>query len=233
MNTFLWHTTLFMMVISSSLCLADNTTDLGTFGTVFPIQEKHIIEVLTAKMQSDEGKRLLSDMDAQIKQIREKSHVVPRPVSHITPTPEHNSFLFDPSISLKQDLADHNGTRFYNAGDRVNPLDSITLSKRYVFIDGDKPSQIEWAKRMHTQQNTSIILVKGDPVTLMREQDSAFFFDQEGAMVDRFQLKHVPCSMHQEGNQLRITEWTEDELEDAERQPPSLPSEGPIEGKVP
>jgi conjugal transfer pilus assembly protein TraW len=208
------------------MCFAENITDLGTFGTVFPIQEKHIIDVLKAKMQSDEGKRLLAGMDAQLRQIRESQSVVPTPVPGITPSPQHSSFLFDPSISLKQDLADHKGTRFYNAGDRVNPLDAMTLSKRYVFIDGDKPSQMAWAKRMQAQQETMIILVKGDPVTLMRDNDLTVFFDQEGAMVSRFQLKHVPCSMHQEGKMLRITEWTEDELEDSAMQVRSFPSEG-------
>jgi conjugal transfer pilus assembly protein TraW len=214
------------MMVISPLCFADNTTDLGTFGTVFPIQEKHIIEVLKAKMQSDEGKQLLAAMDAKIKQITETQHVVPTPVSNITPSPEHASFLFDPSISLKQDLTDHNGTRFYKQGDRVNPLDSMTLSKIYVFIDGDQPKQVAFAKQMYDQQNTVIILVKGDPITLMREQGLAVFFDQEGAMVNRFQLKHVPCSMHQEGKMLRITEWTEDELENSAMQVRSFPSEG-------
>ena len=197
-------------------CFSEQITDLGIFGTVFPIQEKHIIEVLKAKMQSDEGKQLLAAMDAKIKQITETRHVVPTPVSHITPSPEHASFLFDPSISLKQDLTDHNGTRFYKAGDKVNPLDSMTLSKIYVFIDGDKPKQVAFAKQMHAQQNTAIILVKGDPITLMREQDLSVFFDQEGAMVSRFQLKHVPCTLRQEDKMLRITEWTEDELENSE-----------------
>ncbi len=215
------------------MSFAENITDLGTFGTVFPIKENHIISVLKAKMQSDEGKQLLAGMDEKIKRIRNDRHVVPAPVGGVMPSPQHNSFLFDPSLSLKQDLTDHQGVRFYKAGDRVNPLDSMTLSKRYVFIDGDKPGQIEWAKRMQAEQNTLIILVKGDPVTVMRNHAITVFFDQEGAMVNRFQLKHVPCSMHQEGKWLRITEWTEDELEDSAMPWHSLASEGPIEGKIP
>ena len=31
-------------------------------------------------------------------------------------------------------------------------------------------------------------------------------------MVQRFKLRHVPCSMKQAGKSLRITEWVEDEL---------------------
>ena len=196
------------------LCLAHNIKNLGTFGTVFPIQEKHIIQVLISKMQGDEGKKLLKGMEDQITQIQESHRILPKPLSHITPTPKHDSFLCDPSLSLKQDLKDHNGTRFYKAGTRVNPLDTMTLSKRYVFIDGEKKSHVAFAKRLNAQKKTMIILVKGDPVKLMAEQEIKVFFDQEGAMVDRFHLKHVPCSMHQEGNKLRIIEWTEEEIED-------------------
>jgi len=186
--------------------------DLGTFGTVFTIHEKHIIEVLKEKIQSDEGKQLLRTIDEQVEKIRAQGHVVPTPVGNITPSPENNSFLFDPSMALTQDLWDHQWVRFYKAGDRVNPLDFMTLSKRYVFIDGERKDQIAWAKRMQEEKNTVIILLKGDPLTVMHDQDMTVFFDQEGVMTHRFQLKHVPCMMSQEGKRLRIAEWTEEAL---------------------
>ena len=203
--------TLFVFALSH-LCFAEKIKDLGTFGTVFTIHEKHIIEVLKGKIQSDEGKQFLRTIDEQIDTIREQGHVVPTPVGGITPSPENKSFLFDPSIALTQDLLDHQGVRFYKAGDQVNPLDFMTLSKRYVFIDGERKDQIAWAKRMQEAQNTVIILLKGDPLTVMRDQDMTVFFDQEGSMAHRFQLKHVPCMMCQEGKMLRISEWTEEAL---------------------
>jgi conjugal transfer pilus assembly protein TraW len=164
------------------------------------------------KLASPKGQQLLRDFETRLKKAGEEKHYVPAPVATITPTLEHRSYLFNPSVSLSQDLFDHNQVRFYKAGDSVNPLDSLTLSKEYLFIDGDKPLQVEWAKRTQNHKRIAIILVKGDPMRLMYRQNIKVFFDQEGAMTSRFQLSHVPCSLAQEGKMLRITEWTEDEI---------------------
>ena len=192
--------------------LCAEVKDLGVFGTTFPILEKNIISVLKAKMQSEQGKELLGKLERQRKKIIQEEHYQPRAVEGLLPTPIHNSYLFDPAISLSNDLSDHQGTRFYKSGDALNPLTHITLTKEYVFIDGARPKQVQWALQKQRQTNTMIILVNGDPINLMKEHQTHLYFDQEGAMVHRFQLKHVPCVMRQEGKMLRITEMTEEEL---------------------
>ena len=179
---------------------------------VCPIKERNILEVLQEKLASPVGQNLLREFETNLKKMSEEKHYVPTPVASLTLTPEHRSYLFDPSVSLAQDLVDHNQICFYKAGDQVNPLEHMTLSKEYLFIDGDRPDQISWAKRLQSHKKVMVILVKGDPMRLMVEQDIKVFFDQEGAMTKRFQLTHVPCSLAQDGKRLRITEWTEDEL---------------------
>lgn len=186
--------------------------DLGVFGTTFPIREKNIISVLKSKMQSEQGKELLGKLERQRKKIIQEEHYQPKTVSGLLPTIEHNSYLFDPSIALSNDLTDHLGARFYKAGDSLNPLEHMTISKEYVFIDGDRPKQVQWALQKQRQTNIMIILVNGDPINLMKEHQAHLYFDQEGAMTQRFQLTHVPCVMRQEGKMLRITEMTEKEL---------------------
>lgn len=186
--------------------------DLGTVGAVFPIIERHIIDVLKDKLQSEQGRALLKDFEKRLKNVVANEAYLPKSVLTITPTPEHTSYLFNPTVSFAQDVSDHKGTRFYKAGETVNPLDHITLSKDYLFIDGDRPKQIEWAKGYQQQKKAMIILVKGNPFAVMKDHGLQVFFDQEGAMVQRFKLRHVPCSMKQAGKSLRITEWVEDEL---------------------
>ncbi len=186
--------------------------DLGVFGTTFPILEKNIIHVLKSKMQSEQGKELLAQLENKRKKIIQEEHYLPKAVEGLMPTTVHNSYLFDPAISLSNDVSDHQGTRFYKAGDSLNPLELMTLSKDYVFIDGDRPKQVEWALQKQRQANTFIVLVKGDPLKIIKEHQINIFFDQEGAMTHRFQLTHVPCVMQQEGKWLRITEVTEEEL---------------------
>jgi len=186
--------------------------DLGVFGSTFPILEKNIISVLKSKMQSEQGKELLEKLERQRNKIIQEKHYQPKAVEGLMPTTVHNSYLFDPAISLSNDVSDHHGTRFYKAGDTLNPLEHMTLSKDYVFIDGDRPKQVEWALQKQHQANTFIVLVKGDPLNLMKEHQTNVFYDQEGAMTHRFHLTHVPCVMQQEGKWLRITEVTEEEL---------------------
>lgn len=201
----------FLLLCWPSCTIAD-ITDLGVYGTTFPVRERNIITVLTEKMTSDKGKEVLNALEKKLNDMAERSHYVPKSADHVTATPVHNSYLFDPSLSLSHDLSDHQGTRFYTAGEPLNPFDHITLSKEYVFIDGNRPKQIEWVKTLKKEKRMMIILVKGDPMTLMKTHGLNVFFDQEGAMTTRFQLSHVPCVMAQEGKMLRITEWTEEEI---------------------
>jgi conjugal transfer pilus assembly protein TraW len=190
--------------------------NLGVFGVTFPIKERSLMEVLREKLQSEQGRVLLQAFEERLKKLTEESRsYIPKPVESVTPTTKHKSYLFNPAIVLPHDLKDHEGNRFYKAGDLINPLDHITLSKDYLFIDGDKPKQIEWAKGYQKQKQVMIVLVKGDPITVMKDHQIQVFFDQEGAMVQRFKLKHVPCSIVQDGKNLRITELVENELKEA------------------
>lgn len=186
--------------------------DLGVVGTVFPIKERNIMEVLQEKIASPMGKKLLHGFETRLKEAGDSKHYLPTPNTTLTPTTEHRTYLFNPSMSLDRDLADHNGTRFYQAGTKVNPLNQIILSKEYLFIDGDRPRQVAWALAYKKTKPAMIILVRGDPMRLMRASGVQVFFDQEEAMAKRFQLTHVPCSMAQEGVYLRITEWVEEDL---------------------
>ena len=186
--------------------------DLGVVGTVFPIKERNIMTVMQEKLNSPMGKKLRKDFETRLKDLGESQHYLPTQNTTLTSTKEHRTYLFNPSISLDRDLADHNGTRFYQAGTKVNPLNQITLSKEYLFIDGDRPRQVAWALAYKKTKPVMIVLVRGDPMRLMRASGVQVFFDQEEAMAKRFQLTHVPCSMAQEGVYLRITEWVEEDL---------------------
>lgn len=199
------------MCINGCFTSAD-AKDLGVFGTTFPVLEKNIITVLKEKMTSEIGRKLLGLLEEKQRKIADEKYYVPKAIQGLTPTVVHTSYLFDPTISLPHDMSDHQGKIFYKAGAPLNPFDHMSLSKRYVFIDGDRSQQVAWAKKLKEHQNMMIILVNGDPLKLMKEHEIEVFFDQEGAMVQRFQLRHIPCVMAQEGTLLRITEWTEEEI---------------------
>ena len=204
----------FLLILFSinTIYAASQIKDLGVFGTVFPVIEKNIMQVLMEKLQSEQGRQVLSDFETSLKTMRDKAEFVPQPVAGLTSTVEPKSYLFNPGLSLNHDLTDHEGTRFYKKGDVVNPLDHMTLSKDYLFIDGNRSKQVAWAKAQQHSKHVMIVLVSGDPMKIMKDHDMQVFFDQEGAMVKRFQLTHVPCVIRQEDKMLRILEIPEEEL---------------------
>jgi conjugal transfer pilus assembly protein TraW len=53
------------------------------------------------------------------------------------------------------------------AGQRVNPLDFVTVRQSLVFIDADDRDQLEWAMRRYTDLTAKIVMVKGAPLEAM------------------------------------------------------------------
>lgn len=179
--------------------------DLGIFGSTFEIQEKDIREVLNEKLHSESGQKLLQDLMQGLKD-KGQNPTFKEP-ENISNAIENNSFLVDPSITLTSDFKDHQGIVFYKAGTLLNPLHHITLSKGYVFIDGDNLKHQEFAQNLNQNKSMMIILVKGNPLKMMKENPHVkVFFDQEGFMCRRFQISRIPSTVEQEGLMLRVTE---------------------------
>lgn len=83
----------------------------------------------------------------------------------------------------------------------------MTLSKGYVFIDGDNLRHQEFAQNLNQNKSMMIILVKGNPLKMMKENgDVKVFFDQEGFMCKRFKISKIPSTVEQEGLMLRVSE---------------------------
>ena len=77
----------------------------------------------------------------------------------------------------------------WRAGTRVNPLDTVPLRQRLVFLDGDDPAQVAWAMGRTTALNAKLILVRGSPFALMKAEQRRFYFDQSGHAHD--QVRHA------------------------------------------
>lgn len=201
---FLAYTTLIITFFSAYVFAA--IVDLGEHGATFEILEKDLLKVLQQKMSSGEGQQLLAQLDENL--MKEKINgPQPKAVPHITLAKDDREFYVDPSLELSTDLSDHKGQVFYKAGEKVNPLSMITLSKGYIFIDGDKKSHIEFAKNVCNQKHMFIILVKGNIQQIQKENPSLhIFFDQDGVMCHRFQITKVPSVMEQDGLKLKVTE---------------------------
>ena len=182
--------------------------DYGQQGTVYPIVEQDFLKEIMAKLKVMEQNGKLAKFQNGVKKQMVDSVNKPKPVAGITTTKFAKSWLFDPTIFLDHDLADQNGRVFYKAGNKVNPLDHISLTKTLIFIDGDDETQVKWALKQDKirKGKTKIILVKGAIIDLMKQTKTRLYFDQNGTLTKKFSIEHTPAKIEQEGKKLRISE---------------------------
>ena len=178
---------------------------LGTFGQTFAIIEEDLVEAMQTKLKALEKSGAILEHQANIQKKTIENIQRPNPVAGLVKTQKPRVFMYDPSILVPYDLKDHKGQVFINAGTIVNPLDSHQLSRVLVFIDGDDPTQVQWAINKNPS-NTKIILVNGSPFELMKQYLTTFYFDQTGKIINKFGIGQVPARVSQKEQQLQIEE---------------------------
>lgn len=203
----------FMIMILSITLL--NAKDLGVMGETFPIQEESLLVVIQKKLKNLEGLGKLSDMENEIKKRIKDTLLHPRPVLNIGHTKIKVIHMYDPSITVKCDLKDQNGTIFHHKGEIINPLKTVSMTKPLLFIDGDEPCHIEWAKKkLHQNRQSKVILIKGKPFDIKIESNDPtlgtyehpIYFDQEGILTKKLDIKNVPAIVSQKGDLLEVKE---------------------------
>jgi len=179
--------------------------DLGVRGQVWEIKETDLLVYIKGKAAEFEksGKLAAWQDDAE---TRARSYVeTPNPVTGITNATVERSRLFDPSITVRKDILDHQSRVITRAGTTVNPLDYLPLTTSMIFINGNDPAQVSWALNVETKNK--IILTSGTVANLMRQHKRALYFDQKGLITDRFGITTVPATVIQEGRALRVREF--------------------------
>jgi conjugal transfer pilus assembly protein TraW len=185
----------------------------GCFGATFEIVEEDLLEVIQKRLQTPEAQAKLDLYEKEVIASMEKAAYQPKAATGWSPATERVTRYMDPSIAYDQDLSDQNGQVFYHKGDPINPLSYLTLTKSYLFIDGDSDKEVAFAKKLKCEKNIKIILVKGPVLKLRHETKSDISFDQNGVMIKRFGLTHIPCLVSQEGTLLKIDEWDKASIE--------------------
>ncbi len=187
---------------------------LGTIGPAYEIAETdalaHIQALLQKKQKSGELQRWQNEA---IK--RSLQHIgSPKPVPHLTTVVKRAVRVLDPTVSYPRSIKTDEGKVIVPAGMRLNPLERMTLSKRYVFFDGRDPQQRKAVKRLVQREGHKVkpILVGGSWLTLTRAWKTQVYFDQQGTLSRRFGLRAVPSVIRQQGTQLLLEEVPAKEL---------------------
>ena len=182
--------------------------DLGVIGPVYPITEPSLLEVILAKLRDAEATGALAKLHREARTGITRGIENPAPIAKITKTPKARSFYFDPSIVVPSAITDADGRVLIAPGTRVNPLDTVSMSKQLLFIDARDATQVGRAKTLVDERGgkVKVILTGGSYLDLMRRWKRPVFFDQQGQLTDKLGIRHVPALVTQEGKRLRIDE---------------------------
>lgn len=190
------------LLLSQCFLLTANAQDLGVFGETFEIAEEDLLQHMMGKLKKMEQR---GDMKIAQKQIQEKIRQnieKPKAVQGITETKKEREFKFDPTITVTQDLADHNGKIFARAGEQFNPLDRVKMTPM-LFIDGNSGKQVSWAlkkiedRKIFRHDFAKIVLVKGSPFDLQEKLNRQIYFDQQGLLTKKLGIEHIPAIVFQ------------------------------------
>ncbi len=181
---------------------------LGTIGPVYAITEPDLmVEIDTTLRQATADGRLARfETEARTRILR--SIEDPPPIAGITKATRQSTRFHDPSMVVPEAITDAAGRIVVAAGTRVNPLDTVTLSKPLLFFDGRDDAQVTRARELLDRHRGAIkpILTAGSWLALMRRWKQPVYFDQHGQITARLGITRVPALVTQEGKRLRIDE---------------------------
>ena len=180
--------------------------DLGAHGPVFEIIEPSLLDSIKARLRDMEATGELDRMQQDMQDTTRAYVNRPRPVEGVGKAETYATWDVDLSITLSEDLADHNGQVFARAGTVVNPMAYSRFNKRIVLLDGDDADQVAFALADGDELDTLLVLVNGDPLGLMREHGRRFYFDQDAVLVERFGIQNVPAVVQRADPVMQVEE---------------------------
>lgn len=198
-----WQEVVGVTTIEDAVRRITRQIDLGSVvGPSYQIEEPDILELI-------EQQAAKIDWEAEVERIRE-GILTQRTTGRSLPHAVHDdSYLVDLTITNNQDLAGPQGDVFATAGQTVNPLDYITLTQKYIFIDANKPRHVEKALAWK-QAHGRVTIISTLPVATLERRQEVFtrlgqqVFESNDLLLRRFQIREVPAIAYQEGRMLRI-----------------------------
>jgi conjugal transfer pilus assembly protein TraW len=169
--------------------------DFGREGHVFQVAEENLKEHLQKKLQTLP--------EEEIKKKLAHAARNPRPL-HLPEAHTKRNFTYDPTYLLPETIKGENGEIIARKGDKVNPLANEELNEGLLFFDGSNPKHVKWAESQ--TREFLWILVKGSPLNLEEEKERPVYFDQGGALSEKFGFKSIPCRITQQEDKLLIEE---------------------------
>lgn len=191
-----------------ALAGAVQAQNLGVIGPVYPIAEPSLLDVILARLREAEASGALARLQRDTQSRVQREVEMPTPVTGITRTTRPRTRYYDPSIVVPEVIRDADGKVLVAPGTKLNPLDTVSLSRPLLFIDARDTTQLARARQLLDERagRVKLILTGGSYLDLMRGWQLPVYFDQHGHLTDKLGIRHVPAIVTQEGQRLRIDE---------------------------
>ncbi|HBA6583443.1 TPA: type-F conjugative transfer system protein TraW, partial [Escherichia coli] len=137
---------LLILLALSGMVQAKN---LGTWGEMYPIAEQDMLTTIQTRLKAMEASGEMAREQEAFKQRVIENTLRPKPVEGLTLAQENTTHYIDPSLTVSEDLKDHQGRVFARKGQVINPLDTVPFTDTLYFIDADNPQQLAWMKKQN------------------------------------------------------------------------------------
>jgi conjugal transfer pilus assembly protein TraW len=197
-----------IMAAASLQCTVALGEDLGVIGPVYPIAERDLLAMIESRLRAKEANGSLAAIRREATERAVRSVENPEPVPGLNTATKAKTYYYDPSVVAPYPVVDDTGRILIAAGTRLNPLDTVSLSKRLLFFDARDAQQVRLARAVIETHGGQIkpILTGGAYMNLMRRWKLRVYYDQQGVLTRQLGIGAVPALVSQEGKRLRIDE---------------------------
>jgi conjugal transfer pilus assembly protein TraW len=178
---------------------SEKITDYGKQGDTYEISEEDFLKFLSERANSPEVRNKIKNA---FKKSMGNMYRLTRYDGKFKKAVKDRVYRIDPTVTLSDDLLDHEGNVIFQKGSQFNPADYVTMSGKYIVIDGTDDKQVRFALNGNYRK---IILASGDFMELTRKHKTMFYFIND-ILIERFQLTRVPAIIEQEGRYLSVEE---------------------------
>lgn len=177
-----------------------------TIGEVYPIVEQDLITYF----QSQAVKKR-ADIDKLNEGLRQKTKEYlesPRVYRHIPETEKNRTRMMNPGFHVPKTITDINGRIIAKKGEFINPLLIRRPSTDLIYLNANSEKQVSWLKRyLKDHSSNKVILTEGKPIKLSKEIGQAVYFEQDGALLNKFKISAVPTVITTSGADFKIIEY--------------------------
>ena len=178
--------------------------DLGNYGSVWPLAERPFLEWVQQRAKALQPQWQQSMRAAQ---QNYRDRVERPPATRLPAAPAYRQWLHDPTYIAPETLLDHKGQAVVLAGERINPLDHVSLPQTLVFFAGDDPRQRSWIRGRADSDQETWIMTSGPYMRLLKEWQRRLYFDQGGELLSKLGIEALPATVRQQGPRLLLEEW--------------------------